>query len=84
MMSCPKELTSRRTRRVYTVVSSVLPVRRVQRKASSSGERLTAFSRSSEGVGGHDVLVLLERTASRMSRPICCISLDGVPLFSNC
>ena len=65
---------------------SVLPVRRVQRKASSSGGRLTAFSHSSEGLGGHDNSVLLERTASKMSRPICCISLtlDKVPLSSNC
>ena len=50
---------------------SVLPVRRVQRKASSSGGRLSAFSHSSEGLGGHDISVLLERTASRMSRPFC-------------
>ena len=65
---------------------SVLPVRRVQRKASSSGGGLTAFSHSSEGFGGYDISVLPERTASKMSRPICCISmtLDGVPLLSNC
>ena len=60
---------------------SVLPVRRVQkRKASSSGGRLTAFSHSSDGFVGYYVSVLFERTASRMYRPICCISLtlDGV------
>ena len=54
---------------------SVLPVRRVQRKASSSGRRLTAFSHSSDGFVGHYVSVLFERTASRMYKPICCISL---------
>ena len=53
---------------------SVLPVTRVQRKVLVGG-RLTAFSHSSEGLGGHDISVLLERTASKMSRPICCISL---------
>ena len=65
---------------------SVLPARRVQRKASSSGGRLTAFSHSSEGFGGHDISVLFERTASRMYRPVCCISLtlDVVSLLSNC
>ena len=85
-MSCPKELTSRRTRWRYSVVISLLPVRSVQRKASSSGGRLTAFSHSSEGFGGHDISVLFERTSSRMSRPVCCISLtlDGVSLLSNC
>ena len=74
-MSCPKELTSRRTRWEYSAVISVLPVRRVQRKASSSDRRLTVFSHSSDGFVGHYVSVLFERTASRMYRPICCISL---------
>ena len=65
---------------------SVLPVSRVQRKASSSGGRSTAFSHNSEDFGGHDISLLLQRTASRMSRPICSISLtiDGTPLLSNC
>ena len=78
-MSCPKELTSRRTRWEYSVV---LSVRRVQRKASISAGRLTAFSHSSDGFVSHYVSVLFERTASRMYRPICCISLtlDGVSL----
>ena len=54
-------------------------------KASSSGWRLTAFSHSSQGFGGHDISVLFERTATRISRPICCISLTlgGVSLLSN-
>ena len=62
---------------------SVLPVRRVQRKASSSGWRLTALSQSTEGFGGHDISVLFERIASRT---YSCISstLDGVSLLSNC
>ena len=61
---------------------SVLPVRRVQRKASSSGWRLTALSQSTEGFGGHDISVLFERIAS--SRTYSCISsaLDGVSLLS--
>ena len=49
---------------------SVLSVRTVQRKASSSGGRLTAFSYSSDGFVGHYVSVLFERTASRMYRPV--------------
>ena len=43
---------------------SVLPVRRVQRKASSSGGRSTAFSHSSEGFRGHDISLLLRSLAS--------------------
>ena len=65
-MSWPKELTSRRTRWEYSAVISVLPVRRVQRKASSSGGRLSTFSHSSDGFVGHYVSVLFERIASRM------------------
>ena len=78
--ACPKELTCRRTRWEYSVVISVPPVRRVQRKASSSGGRLTAYSHSSDGFFGHYVSVLFERTTSRMYKPIWCISLtlDGV------
>ena len=82
-MSCPKELTSRRTRWEYSVVISVISVRTVQRKASSSGGRLTAFSYSSDGFVGHYVLVLFERTVSRMYRPISCISLT-LDLVSPC
>ena len=51
---------------------SVLSVRRAQRKASSSGGRLIAFSHSSEDFVCHYVSVLFERTAYR---PICCIAL---------
>ena len=52
---------------------SVLPVRRAQSKsgAFSSSGRLTAFSHSSQGFGGHDISILFERTATWISRPIC-------------
>ena len=65
---------------------SAQPVTRVQRKTSSSGGRLTAWSHSLEGLGGHDISVLFERTASRMYRAICCVSLtlDGLFLLSSC
>ena len=56
-------------------------------KTSSSGGRLTAFSLNSQGFGGHDISVLFERIATRISRPICCISLTlggAVSLLSNC
>ena len=64
----------------------MLPVKRVYRKASSSAGRLIALSHSSEGFGGHDMSVLFERTASRIYRPACCISLilEGVFLLSIC
>ena len=65
---------------------SVLPVRRERAKASSSGGRLSTFSHISQGFGGHDISVLFEKTATRISRPICYISLTlgGVSLLSNC
>ena len=54
----------------------MFPVKRVYRKATSSTGRLVALSHSSEGFGGHDISVLFERTASRIYRPACCISLS--------
>ena len=75
---CSKELTSRRTRWEYSVVISVLSVRKVQRK------ELVLVG---DWLHSHKVqMVLLAITFQyylkelRMYRPICCISLtlDGV------
>ena len=45
------------------------------KKSIQFWRRLTAFSHSSDGFVDHYVSVLFERTAPRMYRPICCISL---------
>ena len=83
-MSCPKELTSRRTRWEYSVVISVLSVRKVQRKATSSGGRLTAFSQSSDGVAGHYVSVLFERTADVQANLLYFLDFRWSIPLSNC